>query len=330
MKLAELAHRLGAEIVGDGETEIIGIASIKDAGAGQLTFIADQKYAPLAETTQAAAIIVEPEFPAIGTATLRIKNPYLAFARALEFFYQPPQYPIAIHEKAAIHSSAKIGTGAHIGAFAVIDEEVEIGENAVILSHAVIYRGAKIGANFFAHSHAVVREFCVLGDNVTLQNGAVIGADGFGFARDAKGWHKIPQSGNVVVGRDVEVQANACIDRATLGETRIDDGVKIDNLTQVGHGSVIGERSLLCAQVGLAGSTTLGKDVILAGQVGAGAHCTIGDGVIATGQSGIKNDIPAGQTITGYYAIESKLWLRSLALFYKLPEIVRELRNARK
>jgi UDP-3-O-[3-hydroxymyristoyl] glucosamine N-acyltransferase len=327
MKLAELARHLNAALEGDGEIEISGVASIKDAGAGQLTFIADPKYAPLAQTTKASVVVVEPEFPAIAAATLRIKNPYLAFARALALFYQPPQYAAGVHPTAVIDATAKIGAGSHVGAYVVVGAGVVIGENATLLPHVVIYPGVEIGRNFFAHAHAVVREHCKLGDDVTLQNGAIIGADGFGFAKDADGWHKIPQSGHVVMGRDVEVQANACVDRATLGETRVDDGVKIDNLTQVGHGSEIGERSLLCAQVGLAGSTILGKDVILAGQVGAGAHCTIGDGVIATGQSGIKNDIEPGLTVTGYYAVESKKWLRSLALFYKLPEIVKELRK---
>jgi len=328
MKLAELAKHLNAVLEGDGEIEITGVASIKQASAGQLTFIADPKYAPLAQTTQASVVIVEPEFPAIATATLRIKNPYLAFARALELFYEAPKYAPGIHATAVVDTKARLGANCHVGAYVVIGADVVIGDDAVLLPHVVVYEGAKIGAKFFAHAHAVVREHCKLGDNVTLQNGAVIGADGFGFAKDAKGWHKIPQSGWVAMGHDVEVQANACIDRATLGETRVADGVKIDNLVQVGHGSEIGERSLLCSQVGLAGSTILGKDVVLAGQVGAGAHCTIGDGVIATGQSGIKNDIAPGLTVTGYYAVESKQWLRSLALFYKLPEIVKELRKA--
>jgi len=192
----------------------------------------------------------------------------------------------------------------------------------------VIYRGARIGKNFFAHAHAVVREYCRLGDSVLLQNGAIVGADGFGFAKgDAGKWHKIVQSGPAVLENDVEVQANACIDRASIGETHVAAGAKIDNLVQVGHGSSVGENTLLCAQVGLAGSTEVGKDVILAGQVGVAGHCKIGDGAIATAQSGIPNDVPAKAVVSGYPAVDNKLWLRCVAVFNRLPEIARVLRS---
>jgi UDP-3-O-[3-hydroxymyristoyl] glucosamine N-acyltransferase len=210
----------------------------------------------------------------------------------------------------------------------VIDRDVEIGRNAVLLAHVVVYRGAKIGDNFFAHAHAVVREFCRLGDSVILQNGVVVGADGFGFAKDDSGhWHKIVQSGPAVLDDDVEVQANACVDRASIGETHIARGCKIDNLVQVGHGSRVGEDSLLCAQAGLAGSTELGKNVILAGQVGVAGHCRLGDGVIVTAQSGTHGDIPAGSIVSGSPAFDHKLWLRASALFSRLPEIARAVRT---
>jgi UDP-3-O-[3-hydroxymyristoyl] glucosamine N-acyltransferase len=229
-----------------------------------------------------------------------------------------------------VHASAKIGAGAHIGPYVVVGEEVEIGRHAVLLAHVVIYRGAKIGDNFFAHSHALVREFCRIGNNVVLQNGVVVGGDGFGFAKDALGhWHKIVQSGPVIIEDDVEIQANACVDRASVGETRIARGAKIDNLVQIGHGSKVGEDSLLCAQAGLAGSTEIGKSVILAGQVGVAGHCKIGDGAIATAQSGIPNDVRAGAIVSGYPAIDNKLWLRCVALFNRLPEIARILRKSR-
>jgi UDP-3-O-[3-hydroxymyristoyl] glucosamine N-acyltransferase len=193
----------------------------------------------------------------------------------------------------------------------------------------VIYRGAKIGHNFFAHAHAMVREFCRLGDNVVLQNGVVIGADGFGFAKDDSGcWHKIVQSGPAVLESDVEVQANACVDRASVGETRVRRGAKVDNLVQVGHGSSVGENTLLCAQVGLAGSTEVGKNVILAGQVGVAGHCKIGDGAIATAQSGIPHDVAAGAIVSGYPAIDNKLWLRCSAVFNKLPELAKAVRKS--
>lgn len=329
MKLAEINRRLGTKLEnGAGETEIHGVAGIETAGPGQLTFIANPKYAGAARTTKASAVIVAEDFPALNTAMLRSKNPYLDFARALEFFYQPPQYAPGVHPTAVVHSSAKIAPGAHIGPYVVVEEDVEIGESAVLLAHVVIYRGAKIGAHFLAHAHAVVREFCRIGKNVILQNGVVVGGDGFGFAKDAqRHWHKIVQSGPTVIEDDVEIQANACIDRASVGETRIARGTKIDNLVQVGHGSNVGEDTLLCAQVGLAGSTDVGKSVILAGQVGVAGHCKIGDGAIATAQSGIPNDVAAGAVVSGYPAMDNKLWLRCVAVFNRLPEIARALRR---
>jgi UDP-3-O-[3-hydroxymyristoyl] glucosamine N-acyltransferase len=329
MKLSEIASRLGARLEnGSPDTEISGVAGIEEAGEHQLTFVANRRYAGAARTTRASAVIVSQDFPAGATAVLRSKNPYLAFARALEFFYQPPEYAPGIHPTAVVHSSAKIGAGAHIGPYVVIDEDVVIGDRAVILAHVVIYRGARIGKNFFAHAHAVVREHCRLGDSVLLQNGAIVGADGFGFAKDDGGkWHKIVQSGPAVLENNVEVQANACIDRASIGETHVAAGAKIDNLVQVGHGSSVGENTLLCAQVGLAGSTEVGNDVILAGQVGVAGHCKIGDGAIATAQSGIPNDVPANAVVSGYPAIDNKLWLRCVAVFNRLPEIAKVLRS---
>ncbi len=329
MKLSVIASALGARLEnGSPDTEITGVAGIEQAGPGQLTFVANPKYAAAAKTTQAAAVLVAEDFPAIPAAMLRSKNPYLAFARAIELFYRPPSYEPGVHPTAVIHISAKIGDNAHIGPYVVIDQDVELGKNAVLLAHVVIYGGAKIGDNLFAHAHAVVREHCRLGHNVVLQNGVVIGADGFGFAKDDSGhWHKIVQSGAAVLEDDVEVQANASVDRASVGETRIARGVKIDNLVQVGHGSRVGEDTLLCAQVGLAGSTEVGKNVILAGQVGVAGHCRIGDGAIATAQSGIPNDVPAGAVVSGYPAIDNKLWLRCSAVFNKLPDIAKAVRT---
>jgi UDP-3-O-[3-hydroxymyristoyl] glucosamine N-acyltransferase len=328
MKLQQIASALNARLEnGAPDTEITGVAGIEQAGSGQLTFVANPKYAAAARTTKASAVIVADDFPAIPAAMLRSKNPYLTFARAIELFYQPPRYEPGVHPTAVVHAAAKIGQGAHIGPYVVVDREVEIGANAVLLAHVVIYRGAKIGDNFLAHAHAVVREHCRLGNNVILQNGVVIGSDGFGFAKSDSGhWQKIVQSGPAVLEDDVEVQANACIDRASVGETHIAPGVKIDNLVQVGHGSRVGEDTLLCAQVGLAGSTNVGNKVILAGQVGVAGHCRIGDGAVATAQSGIPSDVPAGAMVSGYPAIDNKLWLRCSAAFNKLPEIAKAVR----
>jgi UDP-3-O-[3-hydroxymyristoyl] glucosamine N-acyltransferase len=332
MKLSELASNLNARLEnGSPETEITGVAGIEEAGPGHVTFVANPKYAAAARTTKASVVIVDENFPAISTTVLRSKNSYLAFAQAIELFYQPPQYGPGVHPTAAVHASAKIGANAHIGPYVAIDRDVQIGDNAVLLAHVVIYPGVKIGNNFFAHAHSMVREHCHVGNNVVLQNGVVVGSDGFGFAKDDTGhWYKIVQSGPTIVGDYVEIQANACIDRASVGETYIGNGVKIDNLVQVGHGSRVGDDTLLCAQVGLAGSTEIGKNAILAGQVGVAGHCKVGDRVIITAQSGTHGDIPEGSMVSGSPAFDHKQWLRCTALFPKLPEMAKDLRSKTK
>jgi len=331
MKLADIAKALNARLENASpETEITGVSGIEQAGPGQLTFVSNPKYNAAAKTTKASAVIVAEDFSAISTGMLRSKNPYLAWARAIELFYRPPSYAPGVHPTAVVHPTArkKLGKNAHIGPYVVIDEDVVIGDNAVLLAHVVIYRGVTIGNNFFAHAHAVVREFCNLGDNVLLQNGAIVGSDGFGFAKDDSGhWHKIIQSGNVVIESDVEIQANTCIDRASIGETRIGRGTKIDNLVQVGHSCAVGHDTLLISQVGLAGTTDVGNNVILAGQVGVSGHVKIGDGAIAIAQSGIPHDVPAGAMVSGSPAIDHRLWLKCCAVYAKLPEIAKAVRK---
>jgi UDP-3-O-[3-hydroxymyristoyl] glucosamine N-acyltransferase len=328
MKLADIAKALEARIDNASpDTEITGVAGIETADRGQLTFVSNPKYNAAAKTTKASAVIVAENFSAIATGMLRSKNPYLAWAKAIELFYQPPRYSPGIHPTAVVHPTAKIGKRAHLGPYVVVDADAVIGDDAVLLAHVVIYRGASIGHNFFAHAHAVVREFCHLGDNVLLQNGAVVGSDGFGFAKDDESrWHKIVQSGNVVVESDVEIQANACIDRASIGETRIGRGAKIDNMVHVGHSCTVGHDTLLCAQVGLAGTTDVGNNVILAGQVGVSGHVKIGDGAIAIAQSGIPHDVAPGAMVSGAPAIDHRLWLKCCAAYTKLPELVKAMR----
>src|SRR5260370_8458316 len=286
MKLSAIASALHARLEnGSPDTEITGLNGIERAGPGELSFVSNPKYGAAARSTKASAVIVGEDFPAIPAAMLRAKDPYLTFARALEIFHQPAQYAPGVHATAVVHASARIGANAHIGPYVVIDEHVEIGANAVLLAHVVIYRGARIRNNFFAHGQAIVRENWQIGSNVLLQNGVVIGADGFGFVKTAHGsWHKIPQPAPVVIGDDVEVQANSCIDRASVGETRIGRGVKVDNLVQVGHGSCVGEDALLCSQVGLAGSTGAGNGVVSTGQGGVGGVCKVGEAAIVTPQ----------------------------------------------
>lgn len=325
MKLQELAEKLGARLEGHPDLEIRGVAGIEHATEGQLAFVANPKYTSYAKTTKASAVLVAPDFPIIAAATLRIDNPYLAFAKSIDFFYQPPVYAPGVHPTAVIDPTARIGRQAHIGAYCVIGPGTVIGDDATILPQVVIYPGVSIGHRFFAHAHAVVREACVLGDDVVLQNGAIIGCDGFGFAKDQAGsWRKITQSGPTIVGNDVEVQANSCIDRASVGQTVIGNGVKVDNLVQVGHGSSVGENTLLCAQVGMAGSSNLGRNVILAGQVGVAGHCTLGDGVIITAQSGVHGDIPSGSILSGSPAFDNRQWLKATSLFNRLPDLLKQ------
>jgi len=322
MKLGELASRLGADLRGDPQVEVTGVKGIEVAGPSEITFVANPRYSALARTTRAAAVLVEPEFPEIPTATLRLKNPYLAFSRALGLFYQPPAYEPGIHPTAVIDPAAAIGEGAHIGAYVVIGPGVRLGPHATLLPHVVLYPGVHAGSHLFAHAHAVVREGCSLGDHVTLENGAIVGADGFGFAKNESGhWEKIPQSGPV----RLDVQANACIDRATVGSTEIGAGTKIDNLVQVGHGSRVGENTLLCAQAGLAGSSVVGNNAILAGQAGVAGHCELADGVILTAQSGVSHDVAAGKMLSGSPAFDNRIWLRAVTIFQRLPELLKRL-----
>jgi UDP-3-O-[3-hydroxymyristoyl] glucosamine N-acyltransferase len=331
MKLAELALVLGAECHGDGDAEITGVAGLEEAGPEEITFVANPRYSALARTTNAAAVLVTPDFPEISTPTLRTANPYLAFAKAVQIFYREPIYAPGIHTTAVIHPTAVIGKNAHIGAFAVVSEGVTIGDHATLLPHVVIYPHVTIGDHFFAHAHSIVRERCRVGDHVVLQNGAIIGCDGFGFAKDDAGiWHKIVQSGPAILEDSVEIQANSTVDRASVGETRVGSGVKVDNLVQVGHGSKVGANTLLCAQVGLAGSSEIGRNSILAGQVGVAGHCKLGDGVIMTAQSGVSHDVPPDKIISGSPAFDNRQWLKATAIFNRLPDIVRQLQRKQK
>ncbi len=334
MKLGEIASSLSCELEGDAGTEISGVSGIEQAQAGQLTFISNPRYRHALRTTSASAVLVagdirierEPGQPRI--AALRSGNPYLDFARAIELFYKPPLYTPDIHPTVVIASTARIGSGAHIGPYCFIDEGVQIGKDAVLHSFVTIYRDARIGNSFFAHAHAVVREACHIGNRVILQNGVIIGGDGFGFARRADGhWHKILQAGITVLEDDVEVQSNACVDRATLGETLIQRGVKIDDLALVGHGSTVGEDSVLCGQVGLAGTTVIGKACTLAGQAGIAGHLKIGDRAIVTAQSGVPTDVPAGKCYSGYPAVENRQWLKNTAAASRMPEVLQTVRK---
>ena len=304
---------------------------MEHAGPTEITFLANPKYAPKVKHTRAAAILVTEPVRDHPIQSLVSANPYLDFARALEFFYQPPRPAPGIHPLAVIAPSARVGEGASIGPFVVVGERVTIGRNAVLHPHVVIYEGAEIGDDFCAHSHAVVRESCRIGNRVILQNGAVVGGDGFGFAHRADGTHyKIVQSGVTVLEDDVEVQSLTSVDRATVGETRVKRGAKIDSLVQIGHACVVGEDNILCAQVGLAGSSILGRNVLLAGQAGVSGHLTIHDDAVVYAQSGIGGDVAKGSVVSGSPAFDAKEWLRAITAFPKLPELLKRVRQLEK
>jgi len=328
MKLRDLAGALGCECKGDGEIEITGVRGMEQAGADQLTFLANPKYAPKVKQSRAGAILVSQWIEGIAPAQLISSNPYLDFARALALFYQAPRPAPGIHPTASVATSARIGENPSIGPFAVIGENVVIGRNAVIRPHVVIYDGVQIGDDFHAHSHSVVREFCRIGDRVTLQNSVIVGGDGFGFAKRADGTHfKIVQSGVTVIEDDVEIQTLTSIDRATVGETRVKRGAKIDSLVQVGHACTVGEDNIICAQTGLAGSSVLEKNVLLAGQVGISGHLTIHDNAVVYAQSGIGGDVEKGAIMSGSPAFEAREWLRAVTAFPRLPELLKTVRQ---
>jgi len=329
MKLREIAASLGCRLQGDGEIEITGVAGMEHAGPSQVTFLANPKYAPKARHTKAGAILVAEAIS--GLNCLVSENPYLDFARALGLFYQPPRPAPGVHPLASIAPTAVIGENCSIGPFAVIGERVRLGRNAVLHPHVVIYEGAEIGDDFLAHSHAVVREFCRIGHRVILQNGVVVGGDGFGFAKQADGTHfKIVQSGVTILEDDVEIQSLTSVDRATVGETVVKRGAKVDSLVQIGHACTVGEDNIICAQTGLAGSTVLERNVLLAGQVGSAGHLTVHEGAIVYAQSGIGGDVRAGTRISGSPAFAANEWLRAATAFSKLPELLKTVRELKK
>jgi UDP-3-O-[3-hydroxymyristoyl] glucosamine N-acyltransferase len=325
--LHELAERLGCELRGDGGVEIRGVAGIEKAGPGDLTFLANPRYATHLATTRAGAVILAPGQEATLPCLLS-DNPYLTFARAVALLNPLPRPAPGVDPSARVDSTATLGPQVHVGALAVVGPGVRVGARSAIHPHVVLYEDVTIGEDCVLHSGVQVRERCRLGDRVIVQNGAVIGADGFGFARDESDrYHKFPQVGVVVIEDDVEIGALSAIDRAALGETRIARGCKLDNLVQIGHSVTVGEDSVLAGQVGIAGSSHIGRGVTLAGQVGVAGHLTIGDGAIATAQTGIPSSVEQGALVSGYPAIDNRAWLRSSAVFAKLPELQRRVRE---
>ncbi len=326
MKLSELSDRLGTRLDGNGDIDIQRVAGIEQAGPGDITFVANPKYQSRLATTRASAVIVGENSPAAPCAMLRTRHPYVAFASAVGLLSPEFEPPAGIHPLTSIAASAVIGEDVSIAAFVSIDDDVTIGRDVAIGPHVSIGRGATIGDGCRLHARVSIRQRSILGRRVILQDGVVIGGDGFGFAKREDGsYEKIPQRGVVVIEDDVEIGANSTVDRPAVGETRICAGAKIDNLVQVAHGVRVGRNTMLCAQVGIAGSSVIGDDVVLAGQVGVAGHLDIGDRVTATAQTGIPNSVDAGTLISGYPAIPNRDWLKASVLFRRLPEFKKAL-----
>jgi UDP-3-O-[3-hydroxymyristoyl] glucosamine N-acyltransferase len=331
MKLSQIARIIGCRINGNENVEISRVAGIEEAGPGDLTFVSNRKYIRHIKNTRASAIILGEDIPSVEIPSLRTDDPYLAFARAIEIFYTPPQPEAGIHPTAVVAKDAEIGKRVSIGAYVVVGKGCKIGDDAALYPHVVLYPNVMVGDRSILHSSVIVREDCHIGNNVILQNGAVIGSDGLGFAPMKDGtFYKICQTGRVVIEDDVEIGSNTTIDRAAVGDTVIRRGAKLDNLVQIGHGAQVGEHSILAAQVGLAGSTRLGQGVWVGGQVGFAGHLVVGDRAVITAQSGTSHDVPPGAVISGSPAFENSAWLRSTAAFSKLPSLARKVRDLEK
>jgi UDP-3-O-[3-hydroxymyristoyl] glucosamine N-acyltransferase len=322
LKLREIAERIECRLEGDGDIEIRRVAGIEDAADGDLTFFANPRYGAELRKTRAAAVILGENAEAAPCAMLRARHPYLALAHAVELFADPWRPPPGVHELALVGEGVTIGGDASIGPFVAVGDGAHIGARTILHPHVTVGRHAEIGEDCVIHAGVSIRERVRIGNRVIVQDGAVVGSDGFGFAGGPDGsHHKIPQIGGVVIEDDVEIGANTTIDRPAVGETRIMAGAKLDNLVQIAHGVTVGRNALLAAQVGIAGSTTIEDAVTLAGQVGVAGHLTIGKGAIATAQTGIPNSVDPGAFVSGYPAIPNRDWLKSSAVFRKLPEL---------
>jgi len=327
-KVKELARLTGCTYEGDGEVEIRGAAGLENASAGDIVFVAHPKFRYLIETTKASAAVLPIEEACDRIPVLKAPNPHLAFIKIVELFFKPYRPAPGIHESAVVAGTARIAKTASVGAKCVIGDEAEVGEGTVIFPLVTIYPGVSVGKECVIHSNVSVREEVRIGDRVVIHNGAVIGADGFGYIRMEDGhYRKIPQKGSVVIEDDVEVGANSCIDRAALGETVIRRGVKIDDLVMVAHNVEVGENSILAAQVGIAGSSKIGKAVIMGGQVGVADHVEVGDNAILSAKTGVIKSVPAGIRVAGFPHLDVHDWRRIWVLLPQLYDLFKDVKK---
>lgn len=325
-QLQELAEYVQGTVVGDEQVMISSVAGIEEATAGAITFLSNPKYRDKLPLTQASAVIVAQDIDAPGLNLLKVANPYFAFARIMKLFERKFHPPIGIHPTAVIGDGTSIGEGCRIGAHVTIGHHVNIGARTIIYPGVVLGDYVTVGADSLIYPNVSVLQETQIGDRVILHSGTVIGSDGFGFAPINGEYAKIPQIGTVVIDDDVEIGANVTIDRAALGQTHIKKGVKIDNLVQIGHNVVIGEHSIIVAQVGISGSTKLGRHVTLAGQVGVVGHLEIGDDVIVAAQSGIPKSLPEKSVVAGSPAVDQTLWKKSQIALHRLPDALKTIR----
>jgi UDP-3-O-[3-hydroxymyristoyl] glucosamine N-acyltransferase len=325
MKLIDLAKQLHAELDGPGDTEITGIAGLREAQGGDITFVSDERSLKDLARCRASAVIASRDAPALAIPSIRVRNPRLAFAQALGIFHAIPFAPGGISDRAVVADDVVIGRDVTIHSFVVIERGAKIGNRVTIHPGAVVGARSTVGDDCEIHSNVSIYHGTVIGNRVIVHAGTVIGSDGFGFVTEDGRHHKIPQVGSVVVGDDVEIGSNCMIDRATLGKTLIGNGTKIDNGVHIAHNVIIGEHCLLAAQVGIAGSTILGNYVVFGGRVGVADHIVVGDRVMAGGGAGITRDVEAGRVVAGHSAIPIREWLKVQALLPRLPDMKKRL-----
>ena len=320
--LSELAVELGGEVIGDGSTVIRGVAGIREALPGDLTFIANSRYDSHLAETRASAVICSPERREAHLPLLVVENPYLAFQRAVGIFRPDRHRPgPGVHPTAQVAGDVVLGRDVAIGPFCIVESGASLGDRVVLMGGCYVGHGATVGEDSYFYPRVVLREECIVGARCIVQPGVIVGSDGFGFAFDAGRYHKVPQVGNVVIGDDVEIGANTTIDRATTHSTRIGDGTKIDNLVQIGHNVVVGKHCIIVAQVGVSGSTELDDHVTLGGQAGLVGHIKIGKGAMVGAQSGVTKSVGAEAVVTGYPATTHTIWRRLQAMIHRLPDL---------
>ncbi len=329
--LREIAELIKGEVVGDDNIVITGVAGIKEAYEGDITFLANPKYFPLIDKTRASAIITSRDIKKTPKPIIRTDNPSLAFAKIISLIVPPAvTHPKGIHPTAILGKDAVIGQNVAIGAYAVIEDDVSIGDNTIIYAGCYIGHHTKIGSDTLIYANVSIREQATIGRRVIIHSGTVIGSDGFGFVTIKGLHHKIPQIGTVQIGDDVEIGANVTIDRARFDKTIIGSGTKIDNLVQIAHNVVVGENSIIVAQVGISGSAIIGKGVTLAGQAGIAGHITVGDGAIIAGKAGVTKSVPPNTTVSGYPAKPHDVAKRVNACIQNLPRLYNTVAELKK